>query len=168
MKQRFAKGLQRNITDFFKAWITADSIKIFSITFCVLVIVYCTYKRFQNCAICYNLLLEALHSSSFRVKTVICLRLNLICSWDLQYCMLLKDSFFVLWINKFKCSLKTSVSLLLATERLKRGRIVLTSSIWAPLIWTLWYVPSVSVLERSDCILIRQQLWKLILSSNEG
>ena len=33
IQQRFAKGVQRNITDFFKAWITTDSIKIFSITF---------------------------------------------------------------------------------------------------------------------------------------
>ena len=29
---------------FFKAWITTDSIKIFSITFCTLVTVYCTCK----------------------------------------------------------------------------------------------------------------------------
>ena len=34
IKQRFAKGVHRNITDFFKAWITTDRIKIFSITFC--------------------------------------------------------------------------------------------------------------------------------------
>ena len=33
--------------------------------------------------------------------------------------MLLKDSVFVLWINNFKCSLKTSVSLILASEHLK-------------------------------------------------
>ena len=32
---------------------------------------------------------------------------------------LLKDSAFVLWIEKFKCSLKMSVSLVLATEHLK-------------------------------------------------
>ena len=44
IKQRFAKGVQRNTTDFFKAWITTDSIKIFSITFCTLVTVYCTCK----------------------------------------------------------------------------------------------------------------------------
>ena len=43
-KQRFAKGVQRNITDFLKASITTDSIKIFSITFCTLVTVYCTCK----------------------------------------------------------------------------------------------------------------------------
>ena len=42
--QRFSKGVQRNITDFLKASITTDSIKIFSITFCTLVIVYCTCK----------------------------------------------------------------------------------------------------------------------------
>ena len=44
IKQRFSKGVQRNITDFFKAWITTDSIKIFSVTFCTLVAVYCTCK----------------------------------------------------------------------------------------------------------------------------
>ena len=33
--------------------------------------------------------------------------------------MLLKDSVFALWINNFKCSLKTTVSLGLATEHLK-------------------------------------------------
>ena len=33
--------------------------------------------------------------------------------------MLLKDSVFVLWINKFKCTLKTSVNQVLATEPLK-------------------------------------------------
>ena len=44
IKRRFAKGVQRNITDFFKAWITTDGIKIFSITFCTLVTVYCTCK----------------------------------------------------------------------------------------------------------------------------
>ena len=43
-KQRFAKGVQRNITDFLKASITTDSIKIFSITFCTLVTVYFTCK----------------------------------------------------------------------------------------------------------------------------
>ena len=44
MKQRFAKGVQRSITDFLKASITTDSIKIFSITFCTLVTVYCAWK----------------------------------------------------------------------------------------------------------------------------
>ena len=44
IKQRFAKGVQRNISDFLKASITTDSIKIFSITFCTLVTVYCTCK----------------------------------------------------------------------------------------------------------------------------
>ena len=41
VKGRLAKGVQRN---FLKAWITTDSIKIFSITFCTLVTVYCTCK----------------------------------------------------------------------------------------------------------------------------
>ena len=35
---------EKNITDFLKALITTDSIKIFSITFCSLVTVYCTCK----------------------------------------------------------------------------------------------------------------------------
>ena len=34
----------RNIADFFKAQITTDSIKIFSLTFCAVVTVYCTCK----------------------------------------------------------------------------------------------------------------------------
>ena len=44
IKQQFAKGVQRNITDSFKAWITTDSIKIVSTTFCTLVTAYCTCK----------------------------------------------------------------------------------------------------------------------------
>ena len=49
--------------------------------------------------------------------------------------MLLKDSVFVLSVNKFKCSLKTSVSLVLATEHLKNasGVIKVTSSERPPL-----------------------------------
>ena len=40
---------------------------------------------------------------------------DLLCSWDVQWWMLLKDSVFCqLWINKSKCSLKTRVSLILA------------------------------------------------------
>ena len=38
------KGVQRNISDFLKASITTDSLKIFSIIFCTLVTVYCTCK----------------------------------------------------------------------------------------------------------------------------
>ena len=44
IKQKFGKDVQRNITDFFKAWMTTDSIKIFFIAFCTLVTVYCTCK----------------------------------------------------------------------------------------------------------------------------
>ena len=40
----FAKGVQRNITNFLEASITTDSMKIFSVTFCSLVTVYCTCK----------------------------------------------------------------------------------------------------------------------------
>ena len=36
----------------------------------------------------------------------------------MSYAMLQNDSVFVLWINKLKCSLKTSVSVFLATEHL--------------------------------------------------
>ena len=43
-KQRFAKGVQRNIADFLKASLTTDGIKIFYITFCSLVTVQCTSK----------------------------------------------------------------------------------------------------------------------------
>ena len=43
-KQRFTKGLQRHVTDFLRASITTDFIKILSITFCTLVTVYCTCK----------------------------------------------------------------------------------------------------------------------------
>ena len=44
IKQRFAKGVQRNITGFFKAWMTTDSIENFSVTLCTLETVYCTWK----------------------------------------------------------------------------------------------------------------------------
>ena len=44
IKQRFAKGVQSNITDFFEVSVSTHSIKIFSITFCTLVTVYCTCK----------------------------------------------------------------------------------------------------------------------------
>ena len=44
----FAKGVQRNITDFLKASITTGSIKIFSITLCTLVAVYCTCKTAKD------------------------------------------------------------------------------------------------------------------------
>ena len=47
-KQRFAKGVQRNTTDFLKAPITTDSITIFSITFCTLVTAYCTGKTAKD------------------------------------------------------------------------------------------------------------------------
>ena len=49
--------MQRNITDFFKAWITTNSIKTFSIAFCTLVTVE---KRFKDCALGYNFLHAAL------------------------------------------------------------------------------------------------------------
>ena len=43
-KQRFAKGVQRNIADFLKTSITTDGIKIFYITFCSLATFQCTSK----------------------------------------------------------------------------------------------------------------------------
>ena len=42
INRRFAKGVQRNI--FIRLESTTDSIKIFSITFCTLVNVFCTCK----------------------------------------------------------------------------------------------------------------------------
>ena len=64
--------VQRNITDFLKALITTDSVKILSITFCTSVTVYLqnSKRRFQNCALRYNLLNAALRCNSFRFKTV--------------------------------------------------------------------------------------------------
>ena len=102
-KQRFAKSVQRNITDFFKASITTDSIKIFSIKFCTLVIVYCT------CKIAKDAFRIVLYVTTFYLQycAVACFVLKqwFVCSWDVQSCMLLKDSVFVLWINNLKCSL---------------------------------------------------------------
>ena len=110
---------QRNITTFF-SWITTDSIEIFSITFCTLVTDYCNCRiakdAFRIVVYVTGLLHAALRCNSFRFKTVICLRLY-VRSWYVQCCMLLEDSVLVLWINKFKCRLK-SVSLVLATEHL--------------------------------------------------
>ena len=42
-QERFARGVQRNITDFLKASITTYS-KILAITICTLVAVYCTCR----------------------------------------------------------------------------------------------------------------------------
>ena len=101
-KQRFAKGVQRNITDFLKASITTDSIKIFSITFCTLVTVYCT------CKIAKDAFRIVLYVTTFYMQlcAVACFVLKqwFVYSWDVQCCMLLKDSVFVLWINNFKCA----------------------------------------------------------------
>ena len=116
-KQRFAKGVQRNITDFLKASITTDIIEIFSITVCTLFTVYLT------CKIAKNTLRIVLYVTTFSTQLSAVARFVLnqwfVCSSDVQCCMLLKDSVFVLWINNFKCSLKTSVDLVLATEHLK-------------------------------------------------
>ena len=93
----------------------------------------------------------------------------LLCSWDVQCSMLLKDSVFELWINKCKCSLKTSVSLVLATDHLKtkwsqkwrhRGDLFYTDT---SLIRALRSVPSVSVLERFDCISFRKYTVQIIM-----
>ena len=86
----------------FKGWITTDSIQIFPITLCTPVTILILHlqnseRRFQNCALRYNFLVTALRCSPFRFKTVIFLRLYLLCSWHVQRCML--DSVFVLWFN---------------------------------------------------------------------
>ena len=121
-KQWFAKGVQRNKTDFLRASITTDSIKIFPITFCTLVR-YCLLhlhnreRRFQNIIVLY------VHVTAFYMQHCAVdrffLKLKFFCSWNVQCWMLLKDSVFVLWINNFKWNLKTSVSLVIATEHLK-------------------------------------------------
>ena len=116
-KQLFAKGVQRNITDFLKASITTDSIKIFSITVCTLFTVYIT------CKIAKDTFRIVLYVTTFSMQLCAVARFVLdqwfVCSSDVQCSMLLKDSVFVLWINNFKCSLKTSVDLVLATEHFK-------------------------------------------------
>ena len=77
--------------------------------------------------------------------------------------MLLKDSVFVPGIDTFKCSLKMSVSLVLDTEHLK---LLVESWKWrhhndlfymdtSP-IWTLRFIPSVSVWEKFDCIIFQE------------
>ena len=139
IKRRFAKGVQRNTTDFFKAWITTDRITWFfyytlysSIR---LLHLQNSERSFQNCGLRYNFLHAALHCSSF------CLMTTVIRSWYVQRCLLLKDSVFVLRINKLKCSLKTNVSLVLATETSnckwshKSDVMIVTSFIRTP----LWY-----------------------------
>ena len=61
----FAKGVQRNITDFFKAWMTTDSLKIFYT---------CKIVKDTFRIVLYVTTFHAvLRCSSFRFKTVICL-----------------------------------------------------------------------------------------------
>ena len=114
--KRDAKGVQRNIT----AWITTDSIKIFSFTFCTLFTVYCTckiakdafrivlyFKTFYmlHCAVARFVLKQwFVYDCTYFVAEMY----NVVCYWKTVslYCEL-------------KCSLKTSVSLVLATEHLK-------------------------------------------------
>ena len=101
-KRWFAKGVQRNITDCFKAWITADSIKTFSITFCTLLTVYCTYKiaqdafkvvlyvttfSMQHCAVARFLLIQWF----FYDCTYVADMYNVVCYWKTVslYCELI-------------------------------------------------------------------------------
>ena len=118
-KQRFAKGAQRNITDFLKASIATDSIKIFSITFCTLVTVYCTCKiakdAFRIVLYVTNFYMQLCAVACFVLKqwfVYIAEMYNVVCYWKTVslYCQLTT-------LNA--ASLKTSVSLVLATERLK-------------------------------------------------
>ena len=132
-KQRFAKGVQRNITDFLKASITTDSIKIFSITFCTLVTVYCT------CKIAKDAFRIVLYVTTFYMQHCAVARFVLK-QWFVYDCTYVADmynfvyywktSVFVLWINKLQCSLKTSASLVLTAKHLKllSGVIKVTSS----------------------------------------
>ena len=104
-KQQFTKGAQRNITDFLKPSVTKYSIKIFSITFCTLVKVYCT------CNLVKDAFRIVLYVTPFYMQ-----HCAVACSIALK---LLKDSVFVLCINNFQCRLTMSMSLVLATEHLK-------------------------------------------------
>ena len=114
--KRDAKGVQRNIT----AWITTDSIKIFSFTFCTLFTVYCTCKIAEDAfrIVLYFKTFYMLHCAVARFVLkqwfvydctyFVAEMYNVVCYWKTVslYCEL-------------KCSLKTSVSLVLATEHLK-------------------------------------------------
>ena len=66
IKQRFAKGEQRNVTDFFKAWITTHSIFLLHFVFynhCLLHLQN-SGRLFQNCSLRFNFLQAALRCSS--------------------------------------------------------------------------------------------------------
>ena len=65
----------------------------------------------ELCFTFYNFLFAALPCSSFRFKSDL--------STLLLRCTILNATVFVLSINKFKCGLKMSVSLVLVTEYLK-------------------------------------------------
>ena len=105
---------------FFNAWITTDSIKIFSFTFCTLFTVYCTCKIAKDAfrIVLYFKTFYMLHCAVARFvlkqwfvydRTYFVAEMyNVVCYWKTVslYCEL-------------KCSLKTSVSLVLATEHLK-------------------------------------------------
>ena len=104
----------------FTAWITADSIRVFSFTFCTLFTVYCTckiakdafrilfyFKTFymQHCAVARFALKQwFVYDCTYFVAEIF----NVLCYWKTVslYCEL-------------KCNLKRSVSLVLATEHLK-------------------------------------------------
>ena len=136
---KFAKGVQRNIlTNFLKASITMDSMKIFSITFFTLVTVYCTCKiakdAFRIVLYITTFYMQHCGIARFIFKTGISVWLY-ICSWYVQFFMLLKNSVFVLWINKLKCSLKTIVSLVLAATLKTVSGVMKVMSLWWPLVY---------------------------------
>ena len=108
-----------------KASITTDSMKIFSITFCTLVTVYCTCKiakdafrivlyvttfYMQHCAVARFVLKQWFVYDCTYVANMY----NFVCYWKIVYVSLYSEL-----INLQKCSLKTGVSLVLATEHLK-------------------------------------------------
>ena len=72
-------SVQRNITDFFKAWITTDGIKIFSITFSLFFNCICKIAKNAFRIVLYVTTFYSVHAalscSSFRFKTMICLGL---------------------------------------------------------------------------------------------
>ena len=89
----------------FMAWITTGSIKIFSITICT-----------QYCLLTCKITQDAFRIVLYVLQLFTC---SIDLSTLLLRCTMLYATVFVLWINKFKCSLKTSVSLVLVTENLK-------------------------------------------------
>ena len=134
IKQRFAKGVHRNITDFFKAWITTDRIKIFSITFCQCssysllhlqnserrsIVLYLTRFYIQHCTVACFVLKEWFVYDCTYVADMY----HVVFSWKTVslYCELIN-------LNQFKDECKPGFSSW--TLKTISGVIEVTSSLW--------------------------------------